>query len=39
MQYIQPALFPISDLQVKGYAQPEPRDEQDATDNEMPEAA
>ncbi|MFE6815955.1 hypothetical protein [Streptomyces sp. NPDC057677] len=40
MQYTQPALFPISDLQVDGYAQPEPRDDETAViDNEMAEAA
>ncbi|WP_260605310.1 hypothetical protein [Streptomyces sp. WAC01280] len=40
MQYTQPALFPITDIQVDGYAEPEPR--QDGTvmvDDEMPEAA
>lgn len=40
MQYTQPALFPITDIQVKGYAQPEPRnDEATVVDDEMAEAA
>ncbi|WP_341625622.1 hypothetical protein [Streptomyces sp. B6(2022)] len=40
MQYIQPALFPVADLQTDGYARPEPRDETvTIADDEMPEAA
>ena len=37
---IQPALFPLSAVQTGGYAQPEPRDdEQDADDDVEVEAA
>lgn len=39
MQYVQPALFPVSDLQTDGYAQPEPTDTETLTDDEMIEAA
>lgn len=39
MHYTQPALFPVSDLQTDGYAQPEPADPETLADDEMPEAA
>lgn len=41
MQYTQPALFPVTDLQLDGYAQPEPCTDDTATviNDEMAEAA
>ncbi|MFC8009097.1 hypothetical protein [Streptomyces cinereoruber] len=41
MQYTQPTLFPVTDLQTDGYAQPESRDDETATaaEIEMSEAA
>jgi hypothetical protein len=40
VQFIQPELFPITDLQTRGYAQPEPReDETVADDQTVAEAA
>lgn len=41
MQFEQPALFPISDVQTDGYAQPEPRVEVEtvADDDTVAEAA
>lgn len=34
MNFIQPELFPITGLQTRGYAQPEPRDEATAQDDD-----
>jgi hypothetical protein len=34
VQYIQPDLFPISDLQVDGFAEPEPRDTETVINDE-----
>jgi hypothetical protein len=34
----QPTLFPLTALQTKGYAQPEPRDEVEETVDAQPEA-
>ena len=40
MNFIQPELFPITDIQTDGYAQPESRDEATAQDdNTVAEAA
>jgi hypothetical protein len=35
---VQPELFPISALQTKGYAQPEPRDGVESNDTAEPQA-
>ena len=32
MQYETPALFPLSDLKTRGYAQPEPRNDEQTVD-------
>jgi hypothetical protein len=34
MQFVQPALFPISDLQTDGYAQPDPAVEETDADTQ-----
>jgi hypothetical protein len=40
VNFIQPELFPVTDLQTDGYAQPEPReDDTVADDNTVAEAA
>ncbi|MFE7899231.1 hypothetical protein ACFU3E_17210 [Streptomyces sp. NPDC057424] len=40
MQFEQPALFPITDIQTRGYAQPEPRVEVEETEHvEIEDAA
>lgn len=40
MQYTQPALFPVEDIQTDGYAQPENDDQADTnTDETWAEAA
>lgn len=38
MQYEHPALFPLSDVQTDGYAQPEPRADDIDIDDAEPEA-
>lgn len=38
MQIIQDPLFPVADVQTEGYAQPEPRDEVEETEQDHVEA-
>ncbi|MFE0470569.1 hypothetical protein ACFW2V_02985 [Streptomyces sp. NPDC058947] len=39
MNFIQPELFPVTDLQTDGYAQPEPRVEAEETEHVVIEDA